>query len=166
MSNNYLIPWEKCLEGVKSCVKHAENLIEYSQLLKNNDICSISIFLSIIASEEIAKGFILLKHFKEEKGITREDWKTITSGHENKLKEFNLHKWDESIINPEFKEKVEKHEFKELQNMKNDMLYVDWKRNSWQTDSDIFESDELIRKCEERLYEAQDFLLKLKEEIK
>lgn len=92
--DNFLIPPEKILDGINLALRYSLSLLNSSGNLYNQKKYQQSIPLAILSYEEAAKANWLLIHLQEEKGITREDWKSLRD-HKFKLvqlENYNLKK--------------------------------------------------------------------------
>lgn len=136
-TNHWVIPGEKIVDGYGLSLKNAKKLLMIAQDLFDKGEYAVSIFLAVIAIEELGKGILLMQ--KRDNAIDNSVWNENFLKHlpkalaaVNNIREF-VEKDD-----PERKNKLEKleelerylrdHELKKL-----DALYLDWnpERNDW-----------------------------------
>jgi len=82
--DKFLIPSEKILQGMNFAMGHAISLLTTSGELFNQKKYPESTPLAILSYEESAKASWLLRHLEEKRGVTKEDWKSL-SDHKFKL---------------------------------------------------------------------------------
>ena len=83
------IPKEKTSDGYKKCKRHIENLLYSSQILYDARQYSLSLALSILAREEIAKLLVIQDHLKNNTEISSIEWIKLTKN----TKESTAHKF-------------------------------------------------------------------------
>lgn len=155
------IPLKKLHEGFTKCQDHVSLLLEGSKLLYDYKKYSLSMPLSILALEECAKLSLFSKKVYGGKGISHEEWKSLTKGgsHSTKLTKPLKDSRDElsekgeqayeivasrqknigSIINfPPLDKMLSAYEKEEnlienLNKIKKLCLYVDWKEGNWES---------------------------------
>lgn len=135
--NHWVIPGEKIADGFGLSLKNAKKLLGISRELFNKKEYAVSIFLAVIAIEELGKGILLMQ--KRDEIITSSVWNDSFLKHlpkalaaVNNMREFVAEN------DPDRKNKLKKleeleqylreHEIKKL-----DALYLDWnpERNDW-----------------------------------
>lgn len=115
-----LIPTEKLHEGYNECKHKIYSLLQSSQILYNEKQFVSSLALSILASEEMTKIFLLNEHMEQKIGITDDEWNELTikrGMHKIKLTKIQ----QESIENLI---KISDFEFKSLPNIKNNDIQI------------------------------------------
>ncbi len=72
------IPTEKISDGYRKCKRHVENLLYSSRILYDAKQYSLSLSLSILAREEIAKLLVIQDHLKNNTAISGMEWNKLT----------------------------------------------------------------------------------------
>lgn len=147
------ISLEKCKEGAELCLKKSENLFECAKIIHNNNNFGVSIALSTYAFEELAKGDMLLSHFKKNKPVSETEWRKYRYGKSHIVKlERSIRKvlsnenrkllkgsylTDVSIISFLNKLKLAKGRAKNtaesLKSLRELIFYTTWEKEKWET---------------------------------
>lgn len=90
----FLIPPEKILDGINLALHNSDLLLETSVELFNKKNYQQSTPLAILSYEEAAKANWLLRNLEEKRGVSKEDWKSITD-HKFKLTQLEKNNLEE-----------------------------------------------------------------------
>ena len=153
------IPLPKLEEGIEKGMKHIQEMNESSRILLESGHHSISIAISVLAHEELAKLRDMVVHLRDKKPITWMEWKELSRGGSHGAKLVKLHKdaLNDVIQRGEahHKDVQELHRkiganipmdfptradmerqisiFKNLNDVKKECVYLDWKDGDWIT---------------------------------
>lgn len=73
-------------KGIRLSKENAERLIEDAKMLFESKKYPSAFYLAVIGIEEIGKALLLLKYKKEQKEITKTQWKNVFCFHQEKLR--------------------------------------------------------------------------------
>lgn len=158
--NENFIPHEKLEDGFQKCILHLDQLLESSVKLHELKNYSVSIALSILAFEELTKLRLIETRLRSNQNIKKEEWTRMTKGGSHTLKQVKIlddamqeivkmgkehHKKVQELdkklghpIPPSIPELLQeykkwKYQMKNLNKIKQDCLYLDWKNSGWST---------------------------------
>ena len=157
MSND--IPLSKLENGFRTGIAHIQRMIDSSIILHKSEHHSMSIAISILAHEELTKLRVMVVHIRDQKPLVWKEWKELSRGgshnikleklykdalndviqmgqaHHEKVQELNQKIGGNNI--PDFSIQADmKHEislFKNLNDIKKECIYLDWKDGDWFT---------------------------------
>ena len=153
------IPLSKLENGFKKGIVHIQRMIDSSIILHKSEHYSMSIAISILTYEELAKLRDMVVHIRDQKPIIWKEWKEISRGGSHKTK---LEKLYDDVLNdvlqsgPAHHEKVQELNqkiggnditdfpiqadmerrislLKNLNDIKKECIYLDWKDGDWIT---------------------------------
>ena len=153
------IPLSKLEDGFRKGIVHIQKMIDSSIILHKSEHHSMSIAISILTHEELAKLRDMVVHISDHKPIIWKEWKEISGGGSHKTK---LKKLYDDVLNdvlqmgPTHHEKVQELNQKiggndvtdfpiradmerqislleNLNDIKKECIYLDWKDGDWIT---------------------------------
>jgi len=154
------IPNEKLLDGFLKGIEHIDQLLKSCVKLNESKNYSISIAMSVLAFEELTKLRLIETRLRGNKPIKKQEWISITKGGSHTLKQVKMlddsmqevvkmgeghHKKVQELdkklghpIPPSIPEMLKeyekwKHKMKNLNKIKQDCLYLNWKNSGWST---------------------------------
>ena len=153
------IPLSKLEDGFRKGVVHIQKMIDSSTILHKSEHHSMSIAISILTHEELAKLRDMVVHIRDQKPIIWKEWKEISGGGSHKTKLEKL--YDDALndvlqMGPTHHEKVQELNqkiggnditgfpiradmerqislLKNLNDIKKECIYIDWKDGDWIT---------------------------------
>ena len=153
------IPLSKLEDGFRKGIVHIQKMIDSSIILHKSEHHSMSIAISILAHEELAKLRDMVVHIRDQKPIIWKEWKEISGGGSHKAKLEKL--YDDALndvlqMGPAHHEKVREFNRKiggngitdfpkradmerqislltNLNYIKKECIYLDWKGGDWIT---------------------------------
>jgi len=164
MSESF-IPNEKLLDGFLKEIKHIEQLLEASKQLHESKFYGVSIAISILAFEELPKLRLIETRLRESQPIKKQEWLSIVKGGSHNLKLVKLfedsrqqvismgeehhtrvQKLHEKLGDPSFPSyqkiltdsKKGAIRLRNLNKIKQDCLYLNWKNSEWLTFSQTY----------------------------
>ena len=153
------IPLPKLENGFRKGIVHIQRMMDSSIILHKSEHHSMSIAISILTHEELTKLRDMVVHIRDQKPIIWKEWKEISRGgsHEAKLEKlYNDALNDVLQMGPAHHEKVQELNrkigrnditdfpiradmerqislFKNLNDIKKECIYLDWKDGDWIT---------------------------------
>ena len=82
------IPYKDLPEGIKLCYENSIRIFNDVKLLVENERYNSATSQIILASEELAKSILLLKHYRNNQGISKNKTEDYFSKHRIRLEEF------------------------------------------------------------------------------
>jgi len=79
--SDFPIPWKDALEGSKLAIENAKRLGNDAAVLKQNGRLESAYYVSLNAWEELGKGVLLFRHWKQRQDIPEKQWHKIFRNH-------------------------------------------------------------------------------------
>jgi AbiV family abortive infection protein len=158
------IPLLKLEEGFEKQTSHIQGMIDSSKILFDSRNNTMSIAISILILEELTKFRDISIHLRERKSITKDEWDALSKigshntkltklfenvqeevikmgeEHHKKVIELNRKLGENDHLDFESLSKANQHiqQLKNLNTIKKECIYLDWKDGEWNTFETMF----------------------------